>query len=214
MTSVGFHSRNSAFKVPLPRKQKQEQNKASCVPNKSENSAGVDSIQYDASFLHIVQKLHTDPSLLTDIEMMMIRKHPVIGQVIEQAAKFNVSISNFYVPVESILKPYASNKVQIYFRPQIQIVIDEPQKTQEDYDSNGNDVSTTLSHESETMTEIQPEEIKVGFYTKKERIEKIKKYKAKKQKALDNLANRKVKYANKSAAAKKRLRVHGKFVKG
>lgn len=228
MTSVGIHSRNSAFKVPLPRRHKQEQSKPNGEQEKSENPAEIDSHKYDASFLQIVHKFYTDPGLLSDIEMMLIHKHPVIGQVIEQAAKFNVSISKFYVPVESILDPYASDKVQIYFRPQIQIVLDGPNDTQDDinnskflidqfnidFDENSLVCSTTISLNSETTSEPSSDDIKIGFYTKKERMDKIKKYKAKKQRAIDNLANRKIKYANKSAAARRRLRVKGKFIPG
>ena len=208
MTSVGFHSKNSAFKVPLPRQPKQDTNKASCEKDQSENSA---EVAY--KFLALVQKLISNPHSLTKHEILMLRNHPVIGQLIEQAAKLGVPLSSFYLPVESILNPYANDRVKVYFRPKVQIVMNEPQKQQEvEHENNSND-STSMSHASEHSFGIPTNERKVGFYTQKERQEKIRKFKEKKARALEDRANKKVKYLNKSEAAKRRLRVKGKFVK-
>ena len=201
-TSVAIH-RNSAFKVPFPKKPRDNTCKAiSGGDNCGRISTEVESVTFGANFLYLVQKLYTCPSALTANELMLLRKHPVIGQLIDHAARLNISVASFYVPVESILRPYASEKVQIYFRERIQIVIGETQKTQDDE-------SVTSEQTAET---VEPEP-KIGFYTKKERMEKIKKFKEKKLRYLSNKNNGSIKYVNKSQAARKRVRVNGKFVK-
>mmetsp|Transcript_11205 Transcript_11205/g.25019 ORF Transcript_11205/g.25019 Transcript_11205/m.25019 type:complete len:204 (-) Transcript_11205:43-654(-) len=196
MTSVAIHGK-SAFKVPSPRKPVQSDCKATSEGDDNRRiPAEVDSITYGTKFLYLVQKLYTCPSALTGHELMLLRKHPVIGQLIDQAAMHNISIASFYIPVESILRPYASEKVQIYFREKIQIVINETHKTV--------DEDTEVSEQTAESVEQEP---KIGFYTKKERLERIKKYKAKKR------SHNTVQYVNKSNAAKARSRVKGKFVK-
>lgn len=207
MTSAGFQSSNSAFKVPEPRKPK-----TASAPKASSDSQPLNSAEVDPRFLHLVHKLYTAPGQLSEYEGYLLRRHPVIGQLIEQAARLEISVSSFYVPVESILRPYASDKVKIYFRERVQVVVEEPQKQQDDSEMHC-DASTTLSSTSDPApAEPAPVE-RVGFYTKQERIDKIKKFKAKKLRALSNAAAKQVKYSNKSEAAKKRLRVKGKFVR-
>jgi hypothetical protein len=120
-----------------------------------------------------------------------------------------MSINSFYVSTESILKPYSTEKVQIYFRQRIQVVVRPEDIYSEEVHKSTTDTTDVSDHTDET-TEQEP---KIGFYTKQERSERIKRFKAKKQRALANKNNKKVKYAKKSQVAKSRARVNGKFVK-
>ena len=219
MTSIAIHGQ-SAFKVPLPRKP---------VESDCKEEFGGKSVIFDNRFLYLVQKLYKSPSSLTGYDLMLLRRHPVIGQLIDLAARNSLPISSFYVPIESILRPYASERVQIYYRqkiiagklnPPVQnctviffqktfpnsnlnyLVVHENQKVDEED-----------AEVFETTAETTEHEQKVGFYTKKERLEKIKRFKEKKIRALANKLNSSVKYLNKSRAAKERIRVNGKFVK-
>mmetsp|Transcript_30 Transcript_30/g.24 ORF Transcript_30/g.24 Transcript_30/m.24 type:complete len:216 (+) Transcript_30:78-725(+) len=211
-TSVAIH-RNSAFKVPLPKKKRVE---SECNPkpetNKSDRiSTGVESVTYGAPFLQLVQRLYTSPSSLTGYEVLALRNHPVISTLMETAARLNLPISNFHIPVKSILKPYEAERVQIYFRNRVQIVINPEQLAQADEVHKSSISETDANDHTAETTETTEQEQRIGFYTKKERMERIKKYKLKKQRSLTN--NNKVKYAKKSLVAKKRARVNGKFVK-
>jgi len=207
-TSVAIH-RNSAFKVPLPRKTKESDCNDKMGTNKTEGiSTGVESVTYGAPFLQLVQRLYTDPSSLTGYEVLALRNHPIISTLMETAARLNLPFHNFYIPIKSICKPYGTERVQIYFRDQVQVVINPNQSIA------GDEVHKTAASEtdvSEHTAETVEQEQRIGFYTKKERMERIKKYKLKKQRALAN--NNKVKYAKKSQVARMRARVNGKFVK-
>ena len=223
MTSIAIHGK-SAFKVPLPRKP---------VQSDCKDAFEGKSVTFDNRYLYLFQKLYTSPSSLSGYDLMLLRRHPVIGQLIDLAARNSLPISSFYVPIEGILRPYASERVQIYFRetiiagnlnsiseinygnqkPQVyfipnsnNLVVNENQKVEED-DTGISEIT------AETTTETTENEPRIGFYTKKERIERIKKFKEKKIRALNSTLKSKVKYIKKSNAAKERTRVNGKFVK-
>lgn len=217
---------NSAFKVPTARKPRVNDCNAMSGANTSGRiSTGGKSVTYGAPFLLLVQKLYTNPSSLTGHEMLALQTHPVISTLMETAARLNLPIHNFFIPVESIQKPYDQERIQIYFRERVQVVV-SPEMQQASLEEktahSETDVSehayekdqplSIFSADSTHKTELT-ESAKVGFYTKKERLEKIRKYKVKKMRAISNQGKKNVKYAKKSQVAMKRARVNGKFVK-
>ena len=60
---------------------------------------------------------------------------------------------------------------------------------------------------------INESDIKIGFYTQKERIIKIRKYREKKQKFLNGELKNKDRYILRSKIAKKKYRIGGRFAK-
>jgi hypothetical protein len=72
---------NNIFKVPLPRRP--EQKDCNAMSGKS-NDEGITTeakpVTYGIHFLHLVQKLYTNSSLLTAYELNILRMHPVIGK--------------------------------------------------------------------------------------------------------------------------------------
>ena len=191
--SVAIH-KNSAFKVPLPKKSK--------VSDCNKLSAGRETGRISTEGNNTLKLLSDRIKEKLNIKNFLYNS-PLPNE--------NLQGLRFYVNMDwNTNNPLKTGKLQVYYSQAIQVIVDRvpSQFSEEVHKSSASDTDVS----DHTAESAQPEP-KIGFYTKKERMERIRKFKAKKQRAQLAQTQKKVRYAKKSQVAKNRLRVNGKFVK-
>lgn len=183
------------FKVPLPRK-----------PHGSANSKGKIMTNLQAPkpefkkcsekerakvYQKLLVKLLQSPESITKNDMKILATHPVIRELLKRSKHDGGSNASFYIPIDTLLNPqlYMNTEFPVIFESgnQNTDLIPNVQKQAEDMDQDEEfaDESTSSNHDCEEM-----EEKRVGFYTLKERRERILKYKQKLQRYKNGLTAR------------------------
>ena len=182
------------FKVPLPKKNTSAFTSVSEGSNKLRTPKpkykSIDSKFQSIMYQKLLVKMLQNPESMTKYDMKILSAHPIIKRLLKTSKNSSGKNTSFYVPIDSLLNP------QLYSNSHIPVIMetetDRQQKNRKDLnrseeiqDEEMANESTNSSHDSE---EVQEEPL-VGFYTKKERQQRILKYKQKLQRYRKNKAS-------------------------
>eukprot|EP00345_Euplotes_harpa_P009903 CAMPEP_0168355670 /NCGR_PEP_ID=MMETSP0213-20121227/24705_1 /TAXON_ID=151035 /ORGANISM="Euplotes harpa, Strain FSP1.4" /LENGTH=196 /DNA_ID=CAMNT_0008367957 /DNA_START=48 /DNA_END=638 /DNA_ORIENTATION=+ len=143
------------------------------------------SIEYQNLLLKLLQT----PESITKQDMKILASHPVIRKLLK-SIKENSSYQgkSMYIPIDSIFNPelYENKNVPVIFESesssaQEDMYVDQTKQSEEQYEVLSEESTTNNSDSEEPATQ------KVGFYTKKQRQEKILKYKKKLAEQRENV---------------------------
>lgn len=204
------------FKVPLPRKPTASTNLKSKIisnlqvpkPQFNKYSEKDRAIVYQKLLVKLLQR----PESITKSDMKILATHPVIKELLRRSKHNGESNASFYIPIDTLLNPqlYTNTEFPVIFESGNQNtgLIPNVQKQTEDManDEEFANESTSSNHDCEEMEDKQ-----VGFYTLKERRERILKYKQKLQRYKNGFTARQtVKKTRKTN--KTQPRKNGRFV--
>ena len=218
--SVEIH-RNSAFKVPLPKKARIESTHPVNVPDRNVRIPTEEKkVPSSAKLIFIGQRMYMCTEHLKSMYICFYINDPFdkiqFKECRLRSSSNSCSCKLINVDMEMLSIFFATETCAIsdqgtVFVPGLHPLI--KQNINDRFDNLNIIIMSADVGSNESTAETETHKTKIGFYTKKERQERIKKYKLKKAKALASNSSNKIKYANKSNAAMKRLRVNGKFVK-
>ena len=175
------------FKIPLPKKPSSFK---SSGPSKSVEIVApkaqykkMDKNYQSLVYQNLLLKFLQSPEKLTKYDSKMLSNHPVIKMLIKSVKDNNngsLKNANFYIPLNSIFNPelYANNSVPVIFESEHidsdSTLMNQQLKQNEPIDEELSEESTSSSFDQEEVCQK-----KIGFYTVKERKERILKYKKK-----------------------------------
>lgn len=183
------------FKVPLPKKTSAFSPSSKSGSNKirapQPKYRGIDKKYSSFVYQKLLGKLQQTPENMTKFDMKVLSTHPVIRKLLKASKEGNDTNRNFYVPIDSLLNP------ELYKDSHVPVLVESCVGEQKSDISNQNgtteniseDISDETTNSNSDSEEYQ--ESRVGFYTAKERQEKILRYKAKLQKYREGKVGRK-----------------------
>lgn len=207
------------FKVPMPKKSGSEtatsagQRSQIKVPKPKYKK--IDSRYQSVVYQKLLVKLLQKPDSLWAYEMKILSTHPIIKRLLKTSKGKEGKNNSFYIPIDSFLNPtsYANSHVPVIMESEPEAPQNESKAVNETnsigHEELAND-STDSSHNSEANDEEMPEE-KVGFYTKKERQERILKYKQKLQRYREGKAANQLKAKKRKTHSRCQPRKNGRF---
>ena len=144
--------------------------------------------QQQMYYQNLLAAFAKDPTSLSKEQISQLLSNPVIKKLIQHARSTSGNEkADYYIPITSLVGQSSVNVIVI-------------KKT-----------DGASEEDRDTTSESLTEESRTGFYTKTERANRIKIYKAKLQRWRE--ARKNPKYVNRSRIAKTKLRVKGRFVK-
>eukprot|EP00344_Euplotes_crassus_P006674 CAMPEP_0197003366 /NCGR_PEP_ID=MMETSP1380-20130617/7658_1 /TAXON_ID=5936 /ORGANISM="Euplotes crassus, Strain CT5" /LENGTH=202 /DNA_ID=CAMNT_0042421853 /DNA_START=45 /DNA_END=653 /DNA_ORIENTATION=- len=150
---------------------------------------------------------------MTKYDMKVLSTHPVIRRLLKTSKEGSNSNTNFYVPIDSLLNPelYTNSHVPVIIESNTEEQKSDVEKQNGDSEILDEDTCDDTTHSNSDSDDLQ--EPKVGFYTKKERQQKILRYRAKLQKYRDCKASKQIKPKRKynRVLSKNQPRKNGRF---
>lgn len=191
------------FKVPLPRKITKSQTVVTQAPKIKVPKPVYKPVSVESQYEWLL-RLIQNPESITKYDIKVLSSHPVINNLLKECKKKTNSNSVFYIPIESLLRPFCSpefSNLQENTDGMVNTSDVDMKDAQED----------ELSYES-TSSSHDSNEAKIGIYTTKERQEKIKKYKEKVNRWKNGFSNQKTN-RRQTKLKNKQPRVKGRFSK-
>lgn len=205
------------FKVPLPKKtsafSSRQGSGRSNIQAPKPKYRGVDSKYSSFVYQKLLGKLLENPENMTKYDMKVLSTHPVIKRLLKTSKEGSTSNTNFYVPIDSLLNPelYTNSHVPVIIESNSEEQKSDVAKQNGDTENMDDDTCDDTTHSNSDSDDLQ--ESKVGFYTKKERQQKILRYRAKLQKFRESKASRQVRPKRKynRVLSKNQPRKNGRF---
>lgn len=220
ITSESKNMFDGPFKVPLPRKTSaftshRRAGKAGLQAPKAQYK-GVDGRYSSFTYQKLLGKLLQNPEEMTKYDMKVLSTHPVIRRLLRTSREGSLTNTHFYVPIDSLLNP------ELYKNSHVPVIIESPAGENqsespkqngftESLENDSADDTTNSATDSDDAQEVS--EPRVGFYTQKERQQKILRYRQKLQRYREGKCstNQKAKRKYNRLLSKTQPRKNGRF---
>lgn len=203
------------FKVPFSRKSTESNRLDSSRSDKlripQPQYKQIDQKYQGMVYQKLLVKLLQTPDAMTKFDMKILSTHPIIKKLLKRSRDDLCSNASFYVPIETLLNPhlYINTEVPVFYESSNDATLMQNSNKKNSEEVQDQEMANESTSSNQDTDEIA--EKRIGFYTLKERQERIRKYKQKLQRFREGKSNHQIKKNHSNKLSKNQPRKNGKF---